>query len=98
MLKVMARAAGVLLVSAWVLFLLAWIGLYGVLLPRVGAWKPEIEARASSALGVAVRIGQIEVPASAWVPALVLSEVALLDEQGRTALRLPRVSAALSLQ
>lgn len=97
-LKVMARAAGVLLVSAWVLFLLAWIGLYGVLLPRVGAWKPEIEARASSALGVAVRIGQIEVPASAWVPALVLSEVALLDDQGRTALRLPRVSAALSLQ
>jgi uncharacterized protein (TIGR02099 family) len=97
-LKIMARAAGVLLVSAWVLFLVAWVGLYGVLLPRVGAWKPEIEARASSALGVAVRIGQIEVPSSAWVPALVLSEVALLDEQGRTALRLPRVSAALSLQ
>lgn len=97
-LSVMARTAVVLLVSAWCLFVMAWVALYGVFLPRVGAWKPEIEARASSALGVTVRIGQIEVPASAWVPALVLSEVALLDEQGRTALRLPRVSAALSLQ
>jgi len=97
-LKVMARAAALLLVSAWVLFLMAWLALYGVLLPRVGAWKPEMEARASAALGVTVRIGQIEVPSSGWVPALVLSEVALLDEQGRTALRLPRVSAALSVQ
>ncbi len=97
-LKVMARAAVVLLVAAWCLFLLAWLALYGVFLPRVGAWKPEIEARASSALGVAVRIGEIEVPSAAWVPALVLTEVALLDDQGRTALRLPRVSAALSLQ
>lgn len=97
-LKVMARAAAVLLVSAWILFLAAWVALYGFLLPRVGAWKPEVEARASAALGVAVRIGQIEVPASGWVPALVLTEVTLLDEQGRTALRLPRVSAALSVQ
>jgi len=97
-LRVMARATGVLLLSAWVLFLLTWFALYGVLLPRVGAWKPAIETRASLALGVPVRIGQIEVPASAWVPALVLTEVALLDDQGRTALRLPKVSAALSLQ
>lgn len=95
-LKFMARGAAVLLAAAWCLFLLTWLGLYGVLLPRVGAWKPEIEARASSALGVAVRIGTIEVPSSGWVPALVLSEVALLDEQGRVALRLPRVSASLS--
>lgn len=97
-LSVMARAAAVLLLSAWVLFLTAWLALYGFLLPRVGAWKPELEARASAALGVAVRIGQIEVPSSGWVPALVLTEVALLDEHGRTALRLPRVSAALSVQ
>jgi uncharacterized protein (TIGR02099 family) len=97
-LKVMARAASVLLMSAGILFLAAWLALYGFLLPRVGAWKPEMEARASAALGVAVRIGQIEVPASGWVPALVLTEVTLLDEQGRTALRLPRVSAALSVQ
>lgn len=97
-LKVMARAAAILLVSAGALFLAAWLALYGFLLPRVDAWKPEMQARASAALGVAVRIGHIEVPASGWVPALVLTEVTLLDEQGRTALRLPRVSAALSVQ
>lgn len=94
----MARALAVLLVSAILLFLAAWVALYGVLLPRVGAWKPVMEARASEALGVAVRIGEVQAPSSGWVPALVLTEVALLDEHGRTALRLPRVSASLSVQ
>lgn len=95
-LKLMGRWAAGLLVAAWCVFLLTWGALYGVFLPRVGAWKPEIESQASAVLGVPVRIGQIEVPSSGWIPALLLTEVTLLDEQGRTALRLPRVSASLS--
>ncbi len=97
-LKIMAKWAAVLLAAAWGVFLLAWFALYGVFLPHVGAWKPEIEAWASAALGVRVQIGEIEAPSSGGVPSLVLSEVALLDSQGRTALRLPRVHASLSAQ
>lgn len=95
-LNFMARGTAVLLVAAGGLFLLAWVALYGFLLPRVGAWKPEIESRASAALGLTVRIGDIQAPSAGWVPTVVLTEVTLLDEQGRSALRLPRVSAAVS--
>lgn len=95
-LRVIGRWAAGLLIAAWCLFLLSWLALYGVLLPRVAAWKPEIEAQASRMVGARVRIGDIEVPAAGWVPALRLSEVVLLDDQDRPALRLPKVSAALS--
>ena len=43
-----------------------------------------------------MQIGAIEVRSSGWVPALELRDVRVLDAEQRVALRLPRVSAALS--
>ncbi|HET9821579.1 MAG TPA: YhdP family protein [Burkholderiaceae bacterium] len=90
------RLAFTLLFAAWSLLLLAWLILQWGILPRVGEWRPQIEARASAALGVPVTIGSIRVRSGGWMPALEIDEVVLHDAQRREALRLPRVHAALS--
>ena len=86
------RIAFGLLFGAWSLFLLAWLTLHWGILPRIEQWRPQIEARASQALGVPVSIGAIQVRSSGWVPAFELSDVVLKDRLQREALRLPKVS------
>ena len=85
-----------LVIAAWSLLLLAWLSLHWFILPHIQQWRAPIEARAGAALGVPVRIGTIEVHSRGWVPGIELRDVVLLDPAGRTALRLPRVVAALS--
>ncbi|MDE2094944.1 MAG: hypothetical protein KGI87_13935, partial [Burkholderiales bacterium] len=93
-----ARALLGLVITAWSLLLVAWLALHWVILPHIQQWRAPIEARASQALGVPVRIGSIEVRSSGWVPTLELREVLLLGADQRPALRLPRVLAAVSLR
>jgi uncharacterized protein (TIGR02099 family) len=100
------RVAFTLLFGAWSLLLLAWLTLHWGIVPRVGQWKPEIEQRASAALGVPVSIGAIRVRSGGWMPLIELDDVVLaprpsdLDRgpaaAAAAALRLPKVSAALS--
>ena len=90
------RIAFGLLLAAWSLLLLAWLTLHWGILPRIEQWRPQIEAHASRAIGVPVTIGAISVRSSGWVPALELTDVVLKDRQQREALRLPKISAALS--
>jgi len=85
------------LVLAWTVALVAWLTLQWLILPRLDDWRPRIEAQASRALGHPVQIGQIAVHSAGWVPAFVLRDVVLRDARGREALRLPQVSAALSV-
>ena len=80
----------------WSVLLVAWLALHWWILPHIEQWRGRIEMQASRALGVPLRIGQIEVRSSGWVPSVELREVQLLDAQQRTALRLPRVFAAIS--
>ncbi|MBC7730522.1 MAG: TIGR02099 family protein [Bacteriovorax sp.] len=80
----------------WSVLLVAWLALHWWILPHIEQWRGPIEMQASRALGVPLRIGQIEVRSSGWVPSVELREVQLLDAQQRTALRLPRVFAAIS--
>ncbi len=86
-----------LLLVACSLALLAWLSLHWLILPRLDDWRPQLEAQASRALGHPVQIGRIEVQSSGWVPAFTLHDVLVVDAQGRDALRLPKVSAALSV-
>jgi uncharacterized protein (TIGR02099 family) len=90
------RAAFSLVLAAWSLLLLAWLVLQWGILPRVGDWRPQIEERASAALGVPVSIGAIRVRSGGWMPTLDIDDVVLHDAQRREALRLPRVHATLS--
>jgi uncharacterized protein (TIGR02099 family) len=85
-----------LILAAWSLILAAWLTLHWGILPQLEEWRPQIERRAGAALGVPVRIGAISVRSAGWVPAFELADVRLLDAQGRVALRLARVAAALS--
>lgn len=103
-LRVAWRVAFSLLFGAWSLLLLAWLTLHWGIVPRVGQWKPEIEQRASAALGVPVSIGAIRVRSGGWMPLIELDDVVLAPRPSdpdrglgaAAALRLPKVSAALS--
>ncbi len=98
--RVTWRVAFATVFAAWSLLLLAWLTLQWGIVPRVGQWKPQIEQRASAALGVPVTIGAIRVQSSGWMPLIELDDVVLAPRQANAgsgeALRLPRVNATLS--
>ncbi|NMM07885.1 MAG: TIGR02099 family protein [Polaromonas sp.] len=85
-----------LLASAWILFALSWFVLHGWIVPRIGDYRPQLEAVASQALGVPVRIGHLSAHSEGMIPSVELRDVTLLDPQGRAALRLPSVRGLLS--
>ncbi|XVJ68601.1 MAG: TIGR02099 family protein [Rhizobacter sp.] len=86
------------LVAVWGLLLLAWLSLHWLILPHLERWRDTLETHASKALGVSVKLGHIQVRSSGWVPSIELRDVQLLDKQGRVALTLPLVTAAVSPQ
>jgi uncharacterized protein (TIGR02099 family) len=82
--------------TAWSLLLIAWLTLHWGILPRLDDWRPQIEQRVGAALGAPLQIGAVRVRSGSWIPAFELDDVRMLDRQGRVALQLGRVSAALS--
>ena len=92
----LARWSLGLLLAFWLLLTIAWGALHGWIVPRIGDFRPQLEAHAARALGVPVRIGAIAAHTEGLIPSIELSDVALLDTAGRQALRLPRVVVALS--
>ncbi|MBC7471110.1 MAG: TIGR02099 family protein [Ramlibacter sp.] len=84
------------LATAWLALALMWGALHGWIVPRIGELRPDLEIEISRVLGVPVRIGGITAQSSGLIPSFELTDVVLLDAQGREALRLPRVLAGLS--
>lgn len=82
--------------AAWGAVLAAWIALSWFIVPRIGEFRPQLEAQASRALGVNVRIGAVTAESAGWLPSIALRDVVLLDAEQREALRLPKVQVALS--
>ena len=82
--------------AAWFVFGLTWGALHWLIVPRIGEFRSQLEAYAARALGVPVRIGAITAHSTGMIPSFELSDVELFDAQGRSALRLPRVLAAVS--
>ena len=85
-----------LLVIAWGTVGLLAVALHFLIVPRIGELRPWAEQQASRALGVPVRIGAIEARSNGLIPSFEIRDVVLLDPQGREALRVPSVLAALS--
>jgi uncharacterized protein (TIGR02099 family) len=89
---------------AWVLLVLgfllglAWGALHFWIVPRIGDHRPTLERLAQKTIGVPVRIGQISGESTGWAPSFELRDIALLDAEGRTALRLPKVMIAISVR
>ncbi|MBP9148368.1 MAG: TIGR02099 family protein [Rhodoferax sp.] len=84
------------LLSAWLLFGVIWSAVHWVIVPRIGEFRPQLEARATKALGVPVRLGAITAHSNGLMPSFVLSDVTLIDDQGRVALSLARVLVTVS--
>ncbi|WP_295855697.1 YhdP family protein [uncultured Xylophilus sp.] len=84
------------LCAAWLCFFAVWGVLHGWIVPNIADYRPRIEAAATRALGMPVRIGTITARSDGLVPSFSLGDVALQDAEGRDALRLPLVVAALS--
>lgn len=80
----------------WLLFAAVWGTLHWVIVPRIDEFRPQLEARATQDLGVPVRIGAVVARSNGWMPSFELTDVALIDAQGRVALRLARVLVSLS--
>ncbi len=85
-----------LLAAVLLLLTVAWGALHFWIVPRIADLRPRLEMLAGNALGVPVRVGQVSARSGGLMPSFELRDVQLLDAQGREALRLPRVLAALS--
>jgi uncharacterized protein (TIGR02099 family) len=85
-----------LLSLAWITVALVWGGLHFLIVPRIGELRPWLEQQATRTLGVTVRIGAITARSNGLIPSFELNNISLIDAQGREALRLPSVLAALS--
>ena len=81
---------------AWLLLGLAWGALHWLIVPRIDEFRPQLEAQATRALGVPVRVGGITAQSSGLIPSFELTDVTLLDAQSRVALSLPRVLVSIS--
>lgn len=90
------RAVGLALLLLWSLLLAAWLTLHWAILPHIDEWRPAIERLASRSLGLKVALGEIRVHSSGWVPAFEIRDLRVLDRDGREALQLQRVQAALA--
>ena len=94
----LARWALWILASAWITLGLLWGGLHFLIVPRIGEFRPWLEQQASQRMGITVRVGDILATSNGLIPSVELRDVRLLDAQGREALRLPSVLAALSVR
>jgi uncharacterized protein (TIGR02099 family) len=92
----LARALLWLVAGAWLVFALAWGALHGLIVPRIGEWRPQIESLAARTLGLPVELGGVQAESGSAIPTLTLTDVRLRDPSGREALHLPRVMVALS--
>lgn len=80
----------------WLLLGVAWGTLHWLIVPRIDQFRPQLQAQATRALGVPVRLGTIVARSNGLVPSFELSNVELFDAQGRVALNLSRVLVSLS--
>ena len=100
-LKAFARATRValwVLASAWITLGLLWGGLHFVIVPRIGELRPWLEQQASQRMGITVRIGDVLATSNGLIPSVELRDVRLLGADGREALHLSSVLAALSVR
>lgn len=84
------------LLLGWLLFGAVWGAVHWLIVPRIGDLRPQLEARASAALGIAVRIGDVLAQSNGLMPSFALHQVTLVEPNGRVALSLPRVLVTLS--
>lgn len=91
-----ARYAGWTLVGIYFLAALGVLGLRFLVLPNVSRYTETIAAAASRALGEKVEIGAVDAEWFGLHPRLELTQVRVIDREGREALRLPYVGVTVA--
>jgi uncharacterized protein (TIGR02099 family) len=84
------------MLAFWLVVTIAWGALHGWIVPRIGDFRPQLEAHATRVLGVPVTIGAVSARTEGLIPSIEMQDVALLDANARPALRLQRIVVALS--
>ncbi len=85
-----------LVLGFWLLLGTAWAVLHGWIVPRIGEFRPQVEALSGRLLGTSVRIGTITASSGKLVPSFTFTDVVLHDAQGREGLHIVRMVAMLS--
>nr|WKF58397.1 hypothetical protein HUO10_002895 [Paraburkholderia busanensis] len=96
---VLRRTLHVAVVVALVLYFIAaglFLGLRYVLLPRVDAFRPRIEATVSGKLHAQFTIGKLAPHWSGFQPGLDVTDLVIRDPDGKPALTIPHATATLS--
>jgi uncharacterized protein (TIGR02099 family) len=92
----LAKWALRLLALAWLALGIFWGLLHFLIVPRIDNFRPWLEQQATKAVGATVRIGSIAAASNGLIPSIEFHNIALLDSQGREALRIPVLAASLS--
>jgi len=73
-----------------------WTLLHFWIVPRITDLRPQLESMASSALGLPVRIGQMQVESNGWAPVFAIDNLSVHKSDGTVALTLPKVRVSVS--
>ncbi len=90
------RVLGKILLAAYFVLALAFLGLRYAVLPNIDTWRDQIAAQASTLLGTQVQIGEVSAQWKGLHPRVALTDVTLSERQGDQVLRLPDVQAVIS--
>lgn len=86
---------GALLVF-WLLVFAVWGALHAFIVPRIGDYREWLQAQATQAVGLQVRVANLRVTGGWLVPWIETDRVELRDAQGEEVLLLPHVQVAVS--
>ncbi len=84
--------------GVWLVVALLWLLLHGFIVPRIGDFKPMLEAQASRISGREVRVGTLQAYSHGWLPSVEALDITILDPQRSQGLHLGRVLFTLSPQ
>ncbi|MEY2633127.1 MAG: hypothetical protein RIR00_1781, partial [Pseudomonadota bacterium] len=95
-LRLLLRGVLVVATALYFAFVATILILRYSILPNIGLYHDRIESLAGDALGLPVKVGEIQASWDGLDPALTLLDVQLVDAQGRPALNLRRVESVFS--
>ena len=94
----LTRWALLAVAGVWLVVALLWVLLHGFIVPRIGDFKPMLEAQASQLSGREVRVGTLQAHSNGLLPSFEALDITIVDAQQTQGLRLGRVLFTLSPQ
>ena len=92
----LVRWAAWALLGMSVLVGVVWALLHFWIVPRIPELRSQLEAMATSTLGVPVQLGDMRVASNGWAPVLEINDIQLRNAQGEVTLHLPKVRVVVS--